>query len=110
MRNLFKVKKENTKTALLIWSHIGLVFPLLNLNKESPNRKILLKSVEKSMVFVKIIWVEVFKNRPSKICGRQPLKIFTWSILEYLDPFENYYGFISFFLGRRPNQCAQSFP
>ena len=107
MRNLFKVKKENTKTALLIWSHIGLVFPLLNLNKESPNRKILLKSVEKSMVFVKIIWVEVFKN---KICGRQPLKIFTWSILEYLDPFENYYGFISFFLGRRPDQCAQSFP
>ena len=108
MRNLFKVNKENTKTALLIWSHIGLVFPLLNLNKENP--KILLKSVEKSMAFVKIVWVELFKNRPSKICGRQPLKIFTWSILEYLDPFENYYGFISFFLGRRPNQCAQSFP
>ena len=28
----------------------------------------------------------VFKNRPGKICGRQPLKNFTWSILEYLDP------------------------
>ena len=27
----------------------------------------------------------VFKNGPSKICGRQPLKNLTWSILEYLD-------------------------
>ena len=25
-----------------------------------------------------IIWVYVFKNRPSKICGRQPLKDFKW--------------------------------
>ena len=25
------------------------------------------------------------KNGPSNICGRQPLKNFTWSILEYLD-------------------------
>ena len=30
------------------------------------------------------IWVNVFKNGPSKICGRQPLKNFTWTILEYL--------------------------
>ena len=30
---------------------------------------------------------KVFKNGPSKICGRQPLKNFTWFILEYLDPF-----------------------
>ena len=29
------------------------------------------------------IWDKVLKNRPSKICGRQPLKHFTWSILEY---------------------------
>ena len=29
----------------------------------------------------------MFKNGPSKICGKQPLKNFTWSILEYLDPF-----------------------
>ena len=36
----------------------------------------------------KYIWVKVFKNRPSKIYGRQPLKNFTWSILEYLDHFE----------------------
>ena len=27
-----------------------------------------------------------FKNRPIKIYGRQPLTIFTWSILEYIDP------------------------
>ena len=32
------------------------------------------------------IWVKVFKNGPSKIYGRQPLKNLTWSILEYLDP------------------------
>ena len=30
-----------------------------------------------------IIWDKVFKNEPSKICGRQPLKNFTSSILEY---------------------------
>ena len=29
------------------------------------------------------IWVKVFKNGPSKICGREPSENFTWSILEY---------------------------
>ena len=29
------------------------------------------------------MWGKVFKNGPSKICGRQPLKNFTLSILEY---------------------------
>ena len=29
---------------------------------------------------------KVFKNGPSKICGRQPSKNFTWSILEYFVP------------------------
>ena len=29
------------------------------------------------------IWDKVFKNGPSNICGRQPLKNFTSSILEY---------------------------
>ena len=33
----------------------------------------------------------VFKNGPSKLCGRQPLKNFTWPILEY---------FVSYILGR----------
>ena len=33
------------------------------------------------------MWVKVFKNGPSKICGRQSLKNFTWSILEYFDPY-----------------------
>ena len=28
----------------------------------------------------------VFKNGLSKICGRQPSKNFTWSIIEYLVP------------------------
>ena len=31
---------------------------------------------------------KVFKNGPSKICGRPPLKNFTWSIFEYLDPYD----------------------
>ena len=30
--------------------------------------------------------VKVFMNGPSTICGRQPLKTFTWTILEHLDP------------------------
>ena len=70
--------------------------------------KNLLRSFQRSYVF---IWVNVIKNGPSKICGRQPLKNlklydllrqiisktssvskmssknFTWSILEYLDPY-----------------------
>ena len=28
------------------------------------------------------IWGKVFKNGPSKICGGQPLKNFSWSILK----------------------------
>ena len=32
-------------------------------------------------------WEKVFKSRPSKICRRQPLKNFNWSILEYLDSY-----------------------
>ena len=31
--------------------------------------------------------MKVFKNGPGKICGRQSLKNFTWSILEYFDPY-----------------------
>ena len=30
----------------------------------------------------------MFKNGPSKIFGRQPSKIFTWSILEYFDSYD----------------------
>ena len=33
------------------------------------------------------IWDKVFKNGPSKVFGRQPLKNFTWSILEYFVPY-----------------------
>ena len=39
------------------------------------------------MHILKIIWVKVFKNGPSKICRRQLLKNFTWSILEYFVPY-----------------------
>ena len=35
---------------------------------------------------VEDIWDKLFKNGPSKICGRQPLKNFTWSIPEYFVP------------------------
>ena len=38
----------------------------------------------------KLIWDKVFKNGPSKTCGRQPMKKFTWSILEYFFPYEHY--------------------
>ena len=30
------------------------------------------------------IWNKVFQNEPSKICGRHPVKSFTWSVLEFL--------------------------
>ena len=36
------------------------------------------------MFYRLFIWDKVFKNGPSKICGRQSVKNFTWSILEYL--------------------------
>ena len=36
-----------------------------------------------SLILICFIWDRVFKNGPSKICGRQPLRNFTWSILEY---------------------------
>ena len=32
------------------------------------------------------MWEREFKNEPGKICGRQPLKNFTWSILQYFVP------------------------
>ena len=35
-----------------------------------------------------LVWDKVFKNEPSKIHGRQLLKIFTRSILEYFVPEE----------------------
>ena len=37
-------------------------------------------------IILRLNWVKVFKNGPSKICERQPLKNFTYSILKYLDP------------------------
>ena len=37
-----------------------------------------------------MVCVKVLKNGPSNICGIQHLKNFTWSILEYLEPFASY--------------------
>ena len=47
-------------------------------NKHSPLNQSLIKQV---------IWDKVFKNGQSKICGRQPLKNFTYIILEYFLPY-----------------------
>ena len=41
---------------------------------------------------LKVKWVKVFKNGPSKICGRQTLINFIWSILEYLDLYQSWMG------------------
>ena len=41
---------------------------------------------------IKDIRVKVFKDGPSKICGRQPLKNLTWSILEYFDPYKDIFA------------------
>ena len=35
------------------------------------------------MANVTIIWDKILKNGPSKTCERQPLKKFTWHILEF---------------------------
>ena len=40
----------------------------------------MITSVDHSVV---LIWDKILKNGPSKICGRQPLKNFTWSILQF---------------------------
>ena len=36
----------------------------------------------------KATWDKVFKSGLGKISGRQPLKNFTWTILEYYDSFD----------------------
>ena len=44
-------------------------------------------AVSKQKVHIqKYIWDKVFKSGPRKICGRQPLKYFSWTILEYSEP------------------------
>ena len=48
----------------------------------------MLDSVQNSLNNKRVIvdWDKVFKNGPSKTCGRELLKNFTWSILEYFVP------------------------
>ena len=48
-----------------------------------------LQSDRRSYGVHNIIWDKVLKNGQSKICGRQPLKYFTWPILEYFVPYES---------------------
>ena len=62
----FSCKCDLIRNFLWIWSH------LLYLGVYSE----LYQTKEEDSGFVKIssIWVKVFKNGPSKICGRQPLK------------------------------------
>ena len=33
-----------------------------------------------------VIWDTLFKSGPSKSCGKQPLKNYTWSTPEYFAP------------------------
>ena len=47
-------------------------------------------------MYICIYGGKVFKNGPSKICGRQPLKNFTWSILEYFAPYVRMYVCIDY--------------
>ena len=44
-------------------------------------------------------WDKVFLNRPSKICGRQHSKNFTWSILEYVVNKWHWYLYLVWFTG-----------
>ena len=61
--------------------------------------KISVSFVSERLLQYTIIWGKVFKNGPSKICGKQPSKNFTWSILECLDPFIcNSRSFIKYFI------------
>ena len=37
-------------------------------------------------------WDKIFKNGPSKICGKPPLKNFTWSIRKYFVSYGSMYN------------------
>ena len=45
-----------------------------------------LRSIGVNIWKLVIIWDRVFQNGLNKICGKQPLKNFTWSILKYFAP------------------------
>ena len=75
-----KTVQEETRLQVLL-----LLLPLLLLLSMEMFKHKLISNVE-------TIWDKVFKNGQRKICGRQPLKNFTWPILEYLShllPYEN---------------------
>ena len=53
-------------------------------------------------------WDKELKNGPSKICGRQPLKNFTWFVLDYFVPYLHIL-FWHFFDFRQKNVCIYKF-
>ena len=55
-----------------------------------------------------IIWDKVFTNGPNKICGRQPLKNFTWSILEYFVSFKTKYIPVGIYLLKVNNRNTRT--
>ena len=80
---------------------VGNIFALISTSKQ-----LLQKVMQHSLGNSKDVWVKVFKNGPSKVCGRQPWKNlkrcgrplqifhfiwsstnFTWFIFEHLDPY-----------------------
>ena len=84
-------------TSFLVFKELNKVGPFLYLFMfVSHTSKNLIKfnsSLEKiwsqsKLINFKNIWVKLLKNGPSKVCGRQTLKKFTWSVLEYLDRYE----------------------
>ena len=91
-----------------------LIFQIIRPPVSSNNNMAIILNIDISKLFYHVvsiqIWDKVFKNRPSEICGREPLKDlkwygllkqtislqifymlsstkFTWSILEYFVPY-----------------------
>ena len=64
---------------------------------------------------LEVIWVSVFENGPSKICGWQPLKNlkwlsftnFSWSILEFIVSYKNYFSQKIYWGGPQPSKESQ---
>ena len=53
---------------------------------KSPDLPLIRSSSDVQIGYLYVIWDKVFKNGQSKLCGRQPVKNFTWSFLECFAP------------------------
>ena len=78
-----------------VWKILGWNMLVICLTTSNEQIKLLVICKEKCMWRRNIIWVKVFKNGPSKICGRQPLKIFTWSFTCHFTHFSHFSQFNS---------------